>query len=1360
VTRQTPSGRSRPGIRPRGGAVPTDALVAEYASDALVTNSDSGSQSELSYYEPVSSSEDSSEPAGSGSQVCSEDGQLVLGQDSDDCGHEQEGGLLLRGDCSNERVCGPLGWVPGCSAGDWVSRQNPLGEQAQVVALNVVVALRRLPSHLVTTIIESLGATMKVSTPRFVQAASELLGVSASRLWRTLSKVSHNGQWAPLPTLRGMDALAADPAQIAADLSRNVMLTLTRAALAESLSGVSARQFVKHISRLAVEGVQVGDQFHTRHFVQDAQRLASKCMAAHDRCDLDKELGGLGIPSNVAVLFDGVPVGGVTLFGRHGSVLVICLGCVSAHDGRMHARFVAWAMPSSGHGGAATAETVMSALSEQPLGMDSKFLKRRMSAIGGDGAVVRGGPDRKLPGTQAADLMWFSIHPQRKPIVTDDNVLADLAGPRGRRDAWVSDADCLHTVTEWDKFHREDIALLRAITACPLAEELYAICSMMDHMFGLGDGKLLLRAAAEATQTDIRSGRMPGMTRKAVQLCSEPGNLLHNFRAYAAGLHLREAWRIAGHDLSTAKLIDAGRRLTCVQTVSFALAFRDVMGRVVAPWVNIIQSNSAEPWFVDHRWRKHEQVLANTVEVLQWFREVLRILVLLRQWVPIETLNELVGALSYARPKDIFTNLTGDAAGVCFGRRLPALFGSLGGLLHGNPPMFMGVELLCVSVRQEAEPHLIGPHCQCPFLKRRCRHGQAKMKFRGVVRPVKVPLWVAGSTHADVPVPPVSADALGADWRHPPPAAIRWRWRASELMSAPLGVPEKNRFRPRITSKQHGHDSRCTLPSSLPQVLTELDSAISGTITFVRTLLKQERLLFGTEGMSAGHARAMRAMCMCFDWGRLLCALPSASDITAFADLCQLLMPYLRHTEWPDPARFPDVRHAWPAVDSLKHQYVLLMNRLRMAKFRCPQATAGWWQTIGYRVSPVCCYDSVESVIGIAHYRAARSAGVLPEGEDEQRVYRSFCKRIASVVSQFLECGFFGALAAEQSARGSFVVSPAMLARVGYPWRNRKRPDQMRRSVADRWRVRMDPGGLATLLLPGVVGKLVHIEEVVTELDWSAVSASVDTNPYFSRDGPSRTRRSSGVSAWHAVRVHHQCRLMGSPEAVCERIGSIMKTAWNRNPSAAVSTLMDIVTLNAANVSCSGTARDEELCGNVADIMLDLGRRPIVCRKAKSARARQGIEVSRAVHNFRKDEVASLIECGRLASDAREDADDSDNDGPLDLEAVSAPPQKRRRGTGVVAGSFRCTRDITEDIHNNFVKANPTMTLPKSVHDALQKATSSKISALPVRHERRCPVASERAGSVVQSRLALWLDTDSGKQWKQQRDERVKESLA
>ena len=88
--------------------------------------------------------------------------------------------------------------------------------------------------------------------------------------------------------------------------------------------------------------------------------------------------------------------------------------------------------------------------------------------------------------------------------------------------------------TEWDKFHRLDIALVRAIGATPMAEELYQLAAAMDHMFHLGDGRLLLRAVAHRTGTTVKSGAMPGMTRQAVALTREPGNLVHKFRALTA----------------------------------------------------------------------------------------------------------------------------------------------------------------------------------------------------------------------------------------------------------------------------------------------------------------------------------------------------------------------------------------------------------------------------------------------------------------------------------------------------------------------------------------------------------------------------------------------------------------------------------------------------------------------------------------------------------------------------------------------------------------------------------------------------------------------------------------------------------
>jgi len=66
---------------------------------------------------------------------------------------------------------------------------------------------------------------------------------------------------------------------------------------------------------------------------------------------MDRRLGGLGIPSDFAVLADGVPVGGVSLYGWHGSVQVICTISVAPSTGRMHPRFVAWAVGCYGHKG-------------------------------------------------------------------------------------------------------------------------------------------------------------------------------------------------------------------------------------------------------------------------------------------------------------------------------------------------------------------------------------------------------------------------------------------------------------------------------------------------------------------------------------------------------------------------------------------------------------------------------------------------------------------------------------------------------------------------------------------------------------------------------------------------------------------------------------------------------------------------------------------------------------------------------------------------------------------------------------------------------------------------------------------------
>jgi hypothetical protein len=77
-----------------------------------------------------------------------------------------------------------------------------------------------------------------------------------------------------------------------------------------------------------------------------------------DEDDRRRPLGGLGISSNFALLFDGVPMGGVSAYGRHGTVQVICLNAVSPHTGRLHAWLATWIVQSAGHSGQATAEAM------------------------------------------------------------------------------------------------------------------------------------------------------------------------------------------------------------------------------------------------------------------------------------------------------------------------------------------------------------------------------------------------------------------------------------------------------------------------------------------------------------------------------------------------------------------------------------------------------------------------------------------------------------------------------------------------------------------------------------------------------------------------------------------------------------------------------------------------------------------------------------------------------------------------------------------------------------------------------------------------------------------------------------------
>ena len=131
-----------------------------------------------------------------------------------------------------------------------------------------------------------------------------------------------------------------------------------------------------------------------------------------------------------------------------------------------------WFVPLEGHGGTAMAKASLDALAAHPAALTLRRHRARLSLVGGDGAVVSGGPGRPKPGTQAGEILWGLVHPGSGGPTTPAN-----------RAARLGDEGVLPACTEWDKFHREDIALSRAIAGSPMAEEVFAVSHALDTLF-------------------------------------------------------------------------------------------------------------------------------------------------------------------------------------------------------------------------------------------------------------------------------------------------------------------------------------------------------------------------------------------------------------------------------------------------------------------------------------------------------------------------------------------------------------------------------------------------------------------------------------------------------------------------------------------------------------------------------------------------------------------------------------------------------------------------------------------------------------------------------------------------------------
>ena len=204
------------------------------------------------------------------------------------------------------------------------------------------------------------------------------------------------------------------------------------------------------------------------------------------------------------------------------------------------------------------------------------------------------------------------------------------------------------------------------------------MAAAMDHLFGIGEGRVLMRGVAAALHQSSKVVTAPGGARKVVYLSGVPGNLVNNYRTYFNALHGRIAWRQAGHgSQSLTGLASIGRRLTDVSFVVFLLLFDDILRAIIKPYALLVQG-AVEPWFVAAAAKRMFRDLNAAREQLIHVRTMFAVLGLCRQHVSPTELRSFFRAQCYTRA----------------GRTFPSLFRHIFGLVEKTPGVFQQCTLL------------------------------------------------------------------------------------------------------------------------------------------------------------------------------------------------------------------------------------------------------------------------------------------------------------------------------------------------------------------------------------------------------------------------------------------------------------------------------------------------------------------------------------------------------------------------------------------------------------------------------------------------------------------------------------------
>ncbi|CAE7316262.1 YIR007W [Symbiodinium sp. CCMP2592] len=1054
-------------------------------------------------------------------------------------------------------------WKPGQNCGPYLDYNSaPLTQQSLVLIANAVRNLTAVPAellkqvskHLPRSTLSSKGSKRGPNNSA-ITLAGQFLALAPGTLRRWMQELKKS-DWKPKSKQapfawkkasrcrEGLEVALAEAEacgnthdEPVVSREEKTMCNLVARALFCIHEGETGLEFERDMASLMrIVGPDIfGDQHHSRQFYNQVIFLGARVLETLDGYSIENDLvPGLGIPSDIGLMIDPVSLGHGAM-ARHDTVLVMCLALV-AKTGRIYTPFVAApTLPLEGHSGEGIKALALSGLSRHPCGLSLFSLRRRLACVAGDGALCGGGREARHSSSQACEKIFNAVHEVQ-----------------GHAQA--------STTASWDRFHRIDNAVWRSVMACPATEEVFDLAAAVDSLFGVNEGKTMLRGIGDLLREKPKTTRRAGGTRKVGYLAGVPGNLLSNLKFYILGLHGRmdmasKAWRVS-------LPLAVGCVLSASRLVFFLTIFTSVFENCVRPLA--LQSQQAlEPWAIRKAELEVLQKVGSLSAAVDFTARFLSVMVLLRQHLTKQEAGRMVVAWSCKK----------DCVPLVFSwRRLP-------GLLLTSPPVIDGCQLQQQEVELPAGTMCLGPHCQCfgEASQMRSRHelpGDRLVKrsfemrkttgdrrSKRLKRDWKIPLWVAFAKKADFR----SNDEVGPRYQVCEPGP-------------PIG--EKDMFRKKWDSGL----SRCQVPLAVYKQQEEVLKALSTGQSFLAELRASLELSLGSKGLSDEMLQLRDACCEAFDWKTLLHQRAGQSNGDAILQLFK--------QQWNLVTR------SWELTkQQLGRQYLVLLARLRRVQRTIEKGlintdipkevleSAQSWST------PTTCVARPLWVFRTI-FR------LLQSKFHNQEVAGHRLSLLASLVSQCL--GEFRNYKLPAATFRPFLVRVEDLKTVMPGQRRRTSGKKSLRAPA-----RPAPGQvLATRDWRTNSWKLVMVQTLHYVVDVSAVSRSLDLHSFFALGDANN----AGDVAWHVVRLHHACRLIDPPEAPCEHVGSLLHGAFHDSQNLSPAPLVDQALLKHA-----GCPRDEIIVNTVAKLLMSSGKK--VSRAAGPRVLQQIVDLCRDLDN-------------------------------------------------------------------------------------------------------------------------------------------------